>query len=189
VQTVCYLPENRSNLLFVGGFNHLPNEDAVLWFYENAFPEILKEIPEIKWFIVGANPTEKILSIKNDHIIITGYVSEEELEKYYQTCRLCIAPLRFGAGVKGKIVEAAYQCIPMITTPIGAEGLSLDENAFMVCEADVTFADKTISLYRDFSKLKEFSANCLKFINNNFSIDAALQVVGNDITNHAEAKL
>ncbi|GHV77337.1 hypothetical protein AGMMS49942_21580 [Spirochaetia bacterium] len=181
VKEVSYLPEYRKDLLFVGGFGHQPNEDAVLWFFENAFPEIVETIPEIRWFIVGSNPTEKILSIENNHIIVTGYVSEEELEKYYRMCRLCIAPLRFGAGVKGKIVEAAYQCIPMITTPIGAEGLSLDENAFMVCDADEAFADKTISLYGDFSKLKEISANCQKFINNHFSIDSAVEVLRKDM--------
>jgi GT2 family glycosyltransferase len=173
--------QERKNLLFVGGFDHAPNEDAVLWFYENAFPEIAGEYPDIIWYIVGSNPTKKLLSIHDEHVVLTGYVTEEQLKHYYNTCRICIAPLRFGAGVKGKVIEAAYYQTPMITTNIGAEGISLEENAFVVNPPDNTFAKAVIDLYKDEEKLKELSLNCSKFINNHFSISHAIDIVKQEI--------
>ena len=64
--------------------------------------------------------------MQNDHIIFTGFVSDDELKELYRNCRLVVVPLRFGAGVKGKVVESIYYQCPTLTTPIGAEGLSLE---------------------------------------------------------------
>ena len=178
-----FLPsKKRKNLLFVGGFDHAPNEDAVLWFYKNSFNEIISAYPNIVWFIVGPNPTDKLLSIRDKHVVITGHVSEEKLKEYYQNCRICIAPLRYGAGVKGKIVEAAYYKIPIVTTHIGSEGLSLEEDAFVVNAPDYTFTKKIINLYLNYERLDQLSKNCYNFIKNHFSIDNAIKIIKKDIS-------
>ena len=171
----------RKDLLFVGGFGHPPNIDAVSWFASSVFPKVLEKKPDIIWYIVGSDPPEKIQALQNDHIIFTGFVSDDELKELYRNCRLVVVPLRFGAGVKGKVVESIYYQCPTLTTPIGAEGLSLEEKAFAVSEPDNSFADKIIELYDDDEKLMELMRQCKTFINNNFTKERALEVVLKDI--------
>lgn len=173
--------EGRKNLLFVGGFGHPPNIDAVLWFAKDIFPRIQEVYTDITWNIVGANPTDEIKSIANDHIHLLGFVSDERLKELYRECRLVVVPLRYGAGVKGKVVESVYNQCPIITTPIGAEGLSLEEDAFVVAEADDSFADSVIALYRDDDELLRLMSNSRHFINHHFTKNQALEVVLKDI--------
>ena len=113
----------RENILFVGGFIHSPNVDAVLWFANYIFPKVLEKFPDIIWFIVGNNPTLKIKKLASNNIQILGGLSDDNLKNLYQKSRISIAPLRFGAGIKGKIIEAMYNQIPIVTTSIGGEGL------------------------------------------------------------------
>ena len=167
--------------MFVGGFNHPPNIDAVLWFAKEIFPEILKAYPEIRWYIIGSNPTEEIQNLANEHIIVTGYVSDEQLAGYYQDCRLSVVPLRYGAGVKGKVVESIYYQCPMITTPVGAEGISTDENVFEICEADEQMAGAIIELYKDEERLKKMAEGCSAYINKYFTRKQAAEVIRRDI--------
>jgi GT2 family glycosyltransferase len=173
--------EGREDLLFVGGFGHPPNIDAVLWFAKDIFPKIQKVYPDIKWNIVGANPTDEIKSVANDNIHLLGFVSDERLKELYRECRLVVVPLRYGAGVKGKVVESVYNQCPTITTPIGAEGLSLEEDAFAVAEADDSFSDRVIELYRDNDELMRLMSHSRNFINHHFTKNQALEVVLKDI--------
>jgi len=170
-----------SGILFVGGFQHQPNVDAVLWFYENIFPELLKHQPNLIWYIVGSKPPESIKVLNGEHIVVTGYVSDEELSEYYAKCRLAVMPLAFGAGVKGKVVEAAYYGIPMVTTLIGIEGLSREEDAFIVADMDATMINTILKVYTDDNELQKLSNNERKFIRNHFSLECADRVIEMDI--------
>ncbi|MGE5633334.1 MAG: glycosyltransferase, partial [Caulobacteraceae bacterium] len=171
----------RENIMFVGGFGHAPNTDAVLWFAKEIYPEILKIYPGIKWYVIGSNPPQEVLSLANDSIIVTGFVSNEKLEEYYNTCRMSIVPLRYGAGVKGKVVESIYHRLPMVTTSIGAEGLSMEENAFIVADTAEDFANQIIYSYNDLEKLEQISQNCITFIENNFTAKKAKEIIEMDI--------
>ena len=111
------------DLLFVGGFSHTPNIDAMNWFCEEIMPKILEKRPDIRLNIVGSNPPESVKRYASEHINIKGFVSDEELQQLYAQNRLCVIPLRYGAGVKGKTIEAMYSCIPIVSTSIGIEGL------------------------------------------------------------------
>ncbi|MDD3138290.1 MAG: glycosyltransferase [Lachnospiraceae bacterium] len=178
---VTYNYEERQNILYVGGFGHPPNIDAVLWFANEVFPKILKKAPDIKWYVVGSKPPQEILNLNNDNIIIKGFVSDEELAKLYQSCRLAVVPLRYGAGVKGKVVEAAYYQIPLVTTPIGAEGISTKEGAFVVEESADTFAKRVMELYADAEELTKMSEKAKELIKNWFLIEKARDVINQDI--------
>jgi len=171
----------RENIIFVGGFGHPPNTDGVLWFAENIFPSILQRFPNIIWYIVGSKAPEKVQQLACENIVVTGFISDEELTNLYERSRIAVVPLRIGAGVKGKVVEAVYNQIPLITTPIGAEGLSLKENAFIVANTDKEFSDAVIELYEDFDKLMEISNNEITFIENHFTYEIAKKVVLSDI--------
>lgn len=172
---------SKQNMIFVGGFGHPPNIDAVLWFAKIVFPDIVKYYPDIKWYIVGSNPTEEIKKLNSKNIVIKGFVSDKELKQLYNECRLAVVPLRVGAGVKGKVVEAVYNRIPLVTTPIGAEGLSLKEDAFIVTECNEEMSKIINSVYSDYDRLQQLSDHCITFIQNYFTQKVAKEVVLQDL--------
>lgn len=173
--------KGRKNLLFVGGFGHPPNIDAVLWFGKRIFPEVLKVYPDIMWYIVGAKATDEIKELENEHIRLLGYVSDEELRDLYRTCRLVVVPLRYGAGVKGKVVECMYHQAPFITTPIGAEGLGMAEDEFAIVDANYMMAEAIVDLYANDEKLMKIMRACRPYINSHFTKRQALEAVLSDI--------
>ncbi len=109
------------DVLFVGGFNHAPNVDGILWFYKEVWTKC--SLGDAKLIIAGANPTAEITELSSNNVVVTGYVSSEKLEELYANCRVCVIPLRYGAGIKGKTVEAMAQSIPIVTTSMGIEGI------------------------------------------------------------------
>lgn len=171
----------RQDLIFVGGFGHLPNKDAVLWFANNVYPLILQKYPYMKWHIVGSNVPEEIQKLESDNIIIEGFLSDEELHKLYGECRIAVVPLRYGAGVKGKVVEAAYYQIPLITTSIGAEGLDISDGSMKVCDEAGTFAEMVCKLYEDYRELELMSDNGKRFTEKFFTLEEAERVLGLDV--------
>jgi len=170
----------RKDIIFVGGFGHPPNIDAVLWFGKEVFPKILEKYPDMKWYVVGSKVTPEIQALASENVIIKGFVPDEELDAMYRECRMAVVPLRVGAGVKGKVVEAAYYQIPLITTTIGAEGLSTEEGAFLVEDDTQKMAQLVIDLYEDNDKLKTISDNGVKFIQKNFMVEKAVEVINLD---------
>lgn len=171
----------RKDIMFVGGFNHIPNIDAVTWFASEVFPEILKIYPDMLWHIVGSNAPEEIKKLANDNIILEGFLSDEELGEMYRNCRMVVVPLRYGAGVKGKIVESAYYQIPVVTTPIGGEGIDDTVGAFIMEEDADKMAKLIENLYIDYKKLQEMSDAGFKLIQKYFTSEAAERVLREDM--------
>ncbi|MFN3873182.1 MAG: glycosyltransferase [Ignavibacterium sp.] len=160
--------EVRKDLIFVGNFNHKPNEDAVLFFTKEIFPLIKTKLPGIKFYIVGNNPTEKIKSLKSNDIIITGWVPD--VKEYIDKCRIEVVPLRYGAGNKGKVGEALSSGIPIVTTSIGAEGMGIENGVHaFVCNEPKDFAEKVIELYQNQEVWQKFSDGGRKLIASQYS--------------------
>lgn len=139
----------RKNIIFVGGFGHHPNENGVLWFVNKMWQQIQAQLPDVKFIIIGSNPSEKITALESSSIHVTGYVTDDELEAYYQKSRLCVIPLRFGAGVKGKTIEAMYHRIPIVSTSIGTEGLLGIDSYLPATDQEDAFIQRVIDLYQD----------------------------------------
>ena len=171
----------REGLLFVGGFAHPPNADAVLWFAAEIWPRIREELA-IPFYIVGSKVTEEIQALEtaDSGIVVKGFVSEEELEQLYADCKLVIVPLRYGAGVKGKVVEAIYYGAPIVTTSIGAEGLADIEGILAVADAPEDFARTVLGLYRDDEACRMLSKNTQSYIRKYFSPEAVWKVIEDD---------
>ena len=115
---------NNNSIIFVGGFNHPPNESAALWGYEicNKFRNASRYSP--LYYIVGDGPSEKLRSLHDGaNTIVTGFVPD--LYEYYKQSRVMIAPIKYGAGIKGKICHAICAGVPVITTDAGNDGLHL----------------------------------------------------------------
>lgn len=168
-----------SNMMFVGGFNHHPNVDAVLWFVKNVWPQIKKELPEVRFFVVGSKPPKEILNLNSDDIVVTGFVSDDVLKEYYRQCRLVVAPLRYGAGIKGKIVEALYQQMPIITTSIGAEGLELASDYMIIADEPEEFANKILDVYNNLTELDCLSQKGRHYCQKYFSYARAKETLSN----------
>jgi glycosyltransferase involved in cell wall biosynthesis len=154
VPTIHALPEQvagrdgRRDLLFVGGFSHVPNVDAVLYFCREVLPLILAEDPELCLHVVGNAPPAEIISLGSRNIRIWGYVPY--LNPFLQQALVSVAPLRFGSGMKGKIAEAMSYGLPVVTTTIGAEGMNLqDGEDTMIADTPEDFATKILRLSRD----------------------------------------
>jgi O-antigen biosynthesis protein len=161
--------EERKNLLFVGGFGHLPNLDAVLWFINEIFPLIANKNPQIQFIIVGSKIPDQILQLKSAKIVVAGEVSDPVLENIYSQCRLSVVPLRYGAGVKGKIVESLKMQLPVVTTDIGAEGLPEPQDYLKVATSREDFAEKVFSLYSDQDEWQKQVRKGVECVNRYFS--------------------
>ena len=135
-------PEGRQGLLFVAGFAHPPNVDAAVWLVEEIMPLLWKNHPDLKLWLVGSNPTEQVRALAGPRVEVTGYVSDEVLAQRYADARVAVVPLRFGAGVKSKVVEALQQGLPLVTTGIGAQGLPGIEDFVAVEDAPEKIATK-----------------------------------------------
>ena len=140
----------RRDILFVAGFAHEPNEDAVLWFVNEILPIIRYHEPNIRLWLVGSNPTTKVRDLAVDPTIaVTGYVTDEQLAAHYLKARVAIAPLRFGAGMKGKVVEAMRFGVPIVTTPFGVQGMADVADSLPVHAEPEEFARAILVLLND----------------------------------------
>lgn len=139
----------RKDLLFVGGFTHGPNVDAVIWFVSEVLPIVLESEPGIRFHVVGSNVPEVISVLASENVIVHGFVEDEVLSQLYRDIRVCVVPLRYGAGVKGKVLEALQAGVPLITTPIGAEGIPDAESVMTVAEGVRSFARGVLALCND----------------------------------------
>ena len=173
----------REGLLFVGGFAHPPNADAVLWFAREIYPRI-REKAEIPFFIVGSRVTDEIRALQEpgNGITVYGFVSDEELARLYASSRLVVVPLRYGAGVKGKVIEALYNGSPIVTTSIGAEGIPFAGEVLAVADEPQEFADRVLQMYEDTEGLAGICDKTQEYIRNYFSVDAAWSVIREDFT-------
>jgi hypothetical protein len=150
--TIQNLPsfEERNNFVFIGNFLHEPNWNAVQYLKEIIWPLIRKHMPEAILQIYGAYPSQKVLQLHKpaEGFYIMGRA--DDAQEVVKNARIVLAPLRFGAGIKGKLLEAMQCGTPSLTTTIGAESMfgDLPWNGFVTDEPQV-FADKAVELYQD----------------------------------------
>jgi glycosyltransferase involved in cell wall biosynthesis len=170
----------RKDIIFVGNFGHEPNIDGLIWFDINIMPLVRQSISNIILYVIGSNVTEKIKNIEKDNIQILGYLDDNALEEYYKKCRICVVPLRYGAGVKGKLLEAMYMQIPVITTSIGAEGLPNIEECLIIENDPENFAKKIINMYNDYHLIEKLVKNSYNYIMKHFTEDNAINIFKED---------
>lgn len=152
----------REGLLFIGGYNHLPNIDAVKFLHDQILPLVWAKNDKIKIFILGPDfPADLKEKFHSERFQILGY--QETVDFWFENSRVFVAPLRYGAGVKGKIGQALEFKLPVITTGIGAEGMSLEDQktALISDENPQNFADKILELYDNESLWQTLHENSL----------------------------
>lgn len=168
----------RRDLMFLGGFLHFPNTDGVEWFVKEIFPKIKEKLPELKFFIVGDHPPSEIQAFSSKDIIVTGY--KADLSDCFNHCRVFVAPLRFGAGVKGKIYHSMSYGLPVVTTTIGTEGIGvIDGGNIIIADDPNTFSEKVILLYQNEDLWNMISKNSVEYIQQHNSYDKSKNHVKN----------
>lgn len=155
--------EKLYDLIFVGNFSHSPNIDAVLYFYKEILPLIKKSLPDISFLIAGANPP---LVIKNlpradKNIIVSGYV--ENLKDIYAKSKVFVAPVRYGTGMRFKVLEALASAAAVVTTSIGARGVSL-KDIIKIADGKREFANAVIELLGAADKRQELASRGRKAV-------------------------
>ncbi|MEY2830883.1 MAG: hypothetical protein RLZZ574_141, partial [Cyanobacteriota bacterium] len=150
--------EHREGILFIGSYNHLPNIDAVLWLCQEIMPLVWQTKPEIKVTLLGNNPSPEVLALESDRIIVTGYIND--VSSYFLSHKLSVSPLRYGAGMKGKIGQSLEYSLPVVSTQIGTEGMNLvPEQHILEAGNSLNFAQQILRLYTDKSLWNSISSN------------------------------
>ncbi|MEJ0015491.1 MAG: glycosyltransferase [Acetobacteraceae bacterium] len=158
-------------MLFVGSFAHLPNQHGVLWFVELVLPLILARVPAARFAIVGSNPSPEVRALAGGPISVQANVSDAQLRSLYREARVAAVPLRYGAGVKLKVVEALREGLPLVTTPVGAQGLPGLDLIVAICDEPQAFADAVCLLLTDGNLWAERSAAQVGYAASHYSED------------------
>src|SRR5207247_2151204 len=136
----------RRDWLFIGGFQHRPNIDAVLFFAEEIYPLVRDRLPDAKFYIIGDKTLPEIVALASDRIIVAGL--QRNVRSFFDSVRLSVAPLRFGAGIKGKINQSMAFGVPVVATSIAVEGMGLiDHEDVLVADDPEDFARTLVELY------------------------------------------
>lgn len=155
--------QERKDLLFIGGFDHKPNIDAVHYLHEEIMPLLWQTNSDISITIVGSNAPAAIEQLNSEKFKILGYV--EDVAPYFLNTRVFVAPLRYGAGIKGKIGQSLEYGLPLVTTDIGAEGFDFGENTKKVVgNSKQEIVDNIIAIYENEMLWKQLSADAKKVI-------------------------
>ena len=162
----------RADFLFIGGFQHRPNTDAVLFFVQEIYPLINKRLPEAKFYIIGDRPPQEITALSTERIIVAGL--QRDVGPFFDKVKLSVAPLRFGAGVKGKINQSMAFGVPVVATSLAVEGMELrDRKDILVADEPQDFAEALIELYESEELWNRISENGIEKTRSLYSAEVA----------------
>lgn len=167
----------RRDAVFVGGFRHPPNVDAVRWFVAEVWPLVRARLPDLRFHCIGSHTPPEIEALASvPGVIVHGHVAD--LDPYMRDVRVAIAPLRFGAGVKGKVNLSMAHGQPVVATACAVEGMHLrDGEDVLVTDTPQAFADAVVRLHEDEALWNTLARNGLESVAAHFSLDAARATV------------
>lgn len=170
-------PTERHGVVFVAGFAHGPNADAATWLVQDIMPHVWRARPDAHLWLVGSSPTPEVHALAGERVTVTGYVSDEELLRHYGTARVAIVPLRAGAGMKGKVVEALYHGLPLVTTPVGAQGLDGLPTEITVSSDPAVLAAQIVAFLQDDGRWAGAAQAEQHYARERFSLEAMVNVL------------
>ena len=172
--------EEREHLLFVGNFRHRPNEDGVRFFIREVLPKLRETLPGVELLLVGDGAPHEFSQLAAEGVRLLGYVPD--VDPLFARSRVFVAPIRFGAGVKGKIGEALAYAIPLVTTTVGAEGMSLrDGEEALIADTADGFAAAVVRLYRDAELWSRLASNAHAHVERHFSPRVVGRIVNDSV--------
>ncbi len=180
--------DERSGAAFVGSFTHSPNEDAALWFAEKVLPLVRRRAPEVDLAVIGAHPPPSVAALGSPRakqgalapVKVLGFVPD--LAKHLNAARVFVAPLRYGAGINGKILTAMAHGLPVVTTTVGAEGIGIEnEREVLIADTPEDFAEAVVSLHEAPGLWARLSREALDFVTRQASPEYARAVLKADL--------
>ena len=166
----------RRDLVFVGGFRHTPNVDAVRWFVQDVLPLLRPRLPDATFHCIGGDVPDSIAALAQDGVVVHGHVPS--LEAAMDGVRVAVAPLRFGAGVKGKVNLSMAHGQPVVATLCAVEGMHLQDGVDVLVADDAqAFADAVVRLYSDEALWNRLARNGLDNVARHFSLESARETV------------
>jgi GT2 family glycosyltransferase len=171
----------RSNIIFIGGFEHPPNVDAVLYFCREIMPRIRQELTGVIFQVIGPDAPREVRELACHDIQIIGYIPD--VNPLFDRARVSVAPLRFGAGVKGKVNQSMALGVPAVISAIAAEGMYLsDGEDALIADDPASFADAVIQLYRSRELWERISHQGRKSVRQHFSIESVAERIDSLLT-------
>lgn len=162
----------RKDLYFVGGYQHPPNIDAAQWFVGSIWPLIRERLPDVTFHLIGSKAPDSIRALDGNGVKFHGFV--ESMEPWLDNCRLAVAPLRYGAGIKGKVNMSMARGQPVVATPMAVEGMFAEPGRdVLVAETPQDFADAVVRIYQDEDLWNLVSASGQENVNRYFSVETA----------------
>jgi glycosyltransferase involved in cell wall biosynthesis len=168
-------------ILFVGGFRHRPNVDAALWLAHEIVPRLKLLVPNVSTIIAGSSPPRAVTALAGEEVLVTDYISDPVLQWLYRSATVAVAPVRFGAGVKGKVVEALRYGVPLVTTIPGVQGLPGIEEAVEIAQTAEEFAAAIADLIEDPALARQRALAGLDYLEREFGYRAAVRRIAVDI--------
>jgi len=167
----------KKNIVFVGNYLHFPNADAVMFFYREFWSILKSKLPNIRFEIVGQAPPQEIQDMaRNENIIVTGKV--DEVVPYLHNARVFICPVRLGGGFRGKILEAMSAGCPVVSTPLGAEGIpAIDRENIILAEKPDDFVQGIYDLFTDDSLYHKIRKNARDLIENKYAWKKGVEIL------------
>jgi GT2 family glycosyltransferase/2-polyprenyl-3-methyl-5-hydroxy-6-metoxy-1,4-benzoquinol methylase/glycosyltransferase involved in cell wall biosynthesis len=176
VQLASKTYQERRDIVFVGGYNHTPNVDAVKFFVQDVMPLLRQKLIGVRFYVIGSKPPADIQSLASDDIIIAGFV--EDLMPLLNKMRVSVAPLRYGAGIKGKIGTAMAVGLPVVATSLATEGMSLtDGENILVADSAQSIANAIEKIYQDETLWSFIAENGLVFAEKMWGAEAAWSIL------------
>ena len=172
-------PNPAPVFLFTGVMDYKPNEDAVIWFVNTYWPSIITQHPNARFIIAGMNPGSDITQLAHDKSIeVTGFV--EDILPYYHQADIFVAPFRLARGVQNKVLQAFACALPVISTPMGAEGIlcQADQNILIAANSEEFIAQANLLIAQP-KLAKSIGQNALQIIQNHYSWPSQLQPLVN----------
>jgi len=160
----------KYRIIFTGNIPYFPNRDAIKYFIKDIFPLILERVPQAKLIIVGKDPTEDILKLANENIIIKGFV--KDLKREYLMSEVNVAPIRFGAGTSNKIIEAIALGVPTVATSLALKGFNEGIKKYVFhAETPEEFCERIIEIFNNESIRSKFMKEASDYVLNTLSLD------------------
>ena len=162
----------RRDWLFIGSFQHTPNVDAVLFFVQKIYPLVSSRLRDAKFYIIGDKAPPEIVALGNEKIVVTGL--QRDARPFFESARLSVAPLRFGAGVKGKINQSMGFGVPVVATSTAVDGTDLRaDEEILIADEPEDFASALIKLYESEELWNRLSQSGLRKTRELYSVEAA----------------
>jgi GT2 family glycosyltransferase/glycosyltransferase involved in cell wall biosynthesis len=162
----------RRDWLFIGGFQHRPNIDAVLFFVKEIYPLLSQHLRDAKFYIIGDKPPPEVAALATERIVVAGL--QRDVRPFFDSVKLSVAPLRFGAGVKGKINQSMAFGVPVVATSMAIEGMELkNREDILVADEPEDFAHALVELYESQELWSRLSQNGIRKTRELYSVEAA----------------